>query len=240
MEGNPSKGTIITPGKMVSRSAVAQTGETYGRQLFQDAMPLRILRRDTVMAEDAHGEKVKIIRIGGQFQLAENPNANGRIYPFKVLREAVEEIQDDVKGRRVMGEFDHPPDAKVHLDRVSHLITKLWIEGKTVFGECEVLEKLPFGAQLKGLLESKVCIGISSRGVGDMETVIREGQEFYQVLPGYTFITFDIVAEPSVHGSYMSIKEGRDRMGMAAKGKSKKEREADVIAEMQRLLRGGK
>ena len=44
-----------------------------------------------------------------------------------------------------MGEFDHPPDAKIHLDRVSHLITKLWMEGNKVMGTAEVLEGTTYG-----------------------------------------------------------------------------------------------
>jgi hypothetical protein len=111
-----------------------------------------------------------------------------------------------------MGEFEHPPDAKIHLDRVSHLLTKLYMENAAVYGEMEVLEKTPMGAIAKALVESGVQLGISSRGVGDMETIIHEGNQVYQVLPGFTFVTFDIVAEPSVQGSYLSIRENRDKL----------------------------
>lgn len=223
----------------VTRSSISQTGVLGGHQLFQDSMPLNIIRKERVMVEDAHGAKIPVLRIGGQFQVADEPNANGRIYPMAVLKNAVSEIQEDLKARRVMGEYDHPPDAKIHLDRVCILLTKLWMEGKKVFGEAEILDKTPFGSQLKALTESNVCYGISSRGVGDMETMIREGQEYYKVLDGYTFITFDIVAEPSVHGSYMSIKESRERAkGMITTSKSQKE--AAIIAEFQKRLRGTK
>ncbi len=223
---------------VITRSSISQTGVLGGHQLFQDSMPLKIIHKKSVMVEDANGKKSPVLRIGGQFQVADEPNANGRIYPYGVLKNAVNEIQEDLKARRVMGEYDHPPDAKIHLDRVCILLTKLWMEGKKVFGEAEILAKTPFGAQLMALTESNVCYGISSRGVGDMETMIREGQEYYKVLDGYTFITFDIVAEPSVHGSYMSIKESRER----ARGQvqvSRKQKEAALIAEFQRRLRGG-
>lgn len=178
--------------------------------LIRDTFPLKIMRKERVMSEDINGNKVHVLRIGGQFQRANHPNANGRIYPASVLREAVQHLQEDIEARRILGEFDHPPDAKIHLDRVSHLITKLWMEGDTVFGECEVLEQTTHGSQLRALLESNVNIGISSRGVGDMETTLYEGEEYYQVMPGYSFVTFDIVAEPSVHGSYMSVMENKN------------------------------
>lgn len=98
-------------------------------------------------------------------------------------------------------------DAKIHLDRVSHVITKLWIEDRKVYGEAEILHKLPLGACLRGLFEHKVEVGISSRGVGDMEIQESGGREYYRVMPGYSFVTWDAVAEPSVTGAILNIQE---------------------------------
>lgn len=224
----------------ISRQTVSQTGNLGNHQLICDSFPLKITRKDRVMIEDVHGNKVPVLRIGGQFQRAGRPNANGRIYPGSVLKQAVAEIQEDVQARRIMGEFDHPPDAKIHLDRVSHLITKIWMEGETVFGECEILEHTTHGRQLKALFEANVNIGISSRGVGDMETTIHEGEEYYQVLPGYTFVTFDIVAEPSVHGSYMSVLESKNKLSPNRRD-HRRNREEKVVTEVRdffKKLRG--
>lgn len=102
-------------------------------------------------------------------------------------------------------------DAKIHLDRVSHLMSKVWMEGKKVFGEMEVLHRLPCGAALRGLFEHKVRVGISSRGVGDMEMIERNGHEVYRVMPGYAFVTWDTVAEPSVDGAILTLREGLNR-----------------------------
>lgn len=216
-------------------------------QFLQDTMPLKILRRERVMSEDVNGRKRPVLRIGGQFQLANTPNANGRIYPRGVLEEAIDRLQDTIKNRGVMGEYDHPPDAKIHLDRVSHLITKLWMEGDIVYGEAEVLENTICGAQLKALLENRVSIGISSRGVGDMETTVFEGEEYYQVLDGYSFVTFDMVAEPSVHGSFMNIlnhKSNNARVVQVAESKEKKnliytreKQEKLIVVEARNLLK---
>ena len=225
---------------LISRRTVSQTGSTGFHQLICDSAPLRILHKNRVMIEDVHGEKHPVIRIGGQFQRAGLPNANGRIYPRTILEQAVREVQEDIKARRVLGEFDHPPDAKIHLDRVSHLITKLWMEGDVVFGECEILEHTEHGRQLKALLEANVNIGISSRGVGDMESTIYEGEEYYQVMPGYTFVTFDIVAEPSVRGSYMSVLESRNRLTTGVQS-HKKDAERKIQLEIRdffKKLRG--
>lgn len=196
-------------GGCVSRLTAMNTGNIGCHSLLQDTTPLVLL--DAPITESRKGLGV-IMKLGGQFQYADRPNANGRIYPFAILENAVKEIQEDLKARRIMGEFDHPPDAKIHLDRVSHLLTRLWMEDEIVYGEMEILEKTPMGAIAKALIESKVQLGISSRGVGDMETMFHEGKELYQVLPGFTFVTFDIVAEPSVQDSYLSIRENRDRL----------------------------
>ena len=205
--------------------------------LIQDVMPLKILRRDRVMSEGVDGKKRPVLRVGGQFQYANRPNANGRIYPTVVLEDAVKRLQEDIKQRRVLGEFDHPPDAKIHLDRVSHLITKLWMEGDVVYGEAEVLENTIMGSQLKALLESGVNVGISSRGVGDMETTIHEGEEYYKVLDGYSFVTFDMVAEPSVQGSFMSVLESKNRDAIRQVKNRRKQAEKNLIEEIKRQLR---
>lgn len=203
-------------------------------QLIRDTMPLEILKSEAVIIEDLHGNPLKALRIGGRFQYAGRPNANGRIYEKTILAKAVEQIQEDVQARRVLGEFDHPPDAKIHLDRVSHVITKLWMKGDEVFGECEILDKLPCGTQLRGLIESNVQIGISSRGVGDMEPSMMRGEEYMKVLPGYQFVTFDTVAEPSVRGSYLAVMEGKVR---DVAHNMRANREHAILEEIDKMLR---
>ena len=124
----------------INRNAIAQTGQIPpGLQLFQDDYPLEIVDTKKIMSESVNGTKVPVMRLTGVFQRADEKNANGRIYPAGVLKQAIEDMQESVKGRRVLGEYDHPTDAKIHMERVSHLITKLWMEGKVVYGEIEVL-----------------------------------------------------------------------------------------------------
>ena len=196
--------TIINPG------LIRQTGQLPGNvNLFQDTYPLKVLEQKTI-TESKGGRSV--LRVTGIFQKCDEENANGRIYRRDILESATKDIQEDLGKRAILGEFDHPSDAKIHLDRVSHVITKVWLEGKYVYGEAEILEDMPCGAMLASLLRSKVQVGISSRGVGDMETV-REGQrELLQVMPGYQFVTWDMVAEPSVTEAVMNVMEGRNRV----------------------------
>src|SRR5437870_4657076 len=124
---------------IISRSVVARTGQLGQHQLLQDSMPLKVVKTETVMVEDINGAKRPVMRLAGRFQFGDKPNSNGRIYESTILRHAVEEMQDDIKARRILSEYDHPADAKIHLDRISHLVTKLWMEGSEVLGELEVL-----------------------------------------------------------------------------------------------------
>jgi hypothetical protein len=197
----------------VNRGLIAETGQIpTGLQLLQDTFPFEVIDTKNAITEDKDGKEQPVLRVTGLFQMGDRENANGRFYPTNdVLAPAVRQIQEDIGGRAVMGEFDHPADAKIHLDRVSHLITKIWMDGRKVFGEAEVLHNLPCGACLRGLFEHKVRVGISSRGVGDMEVAERDGHEIHRVMPGYSFVTWDAVAEPSVNGAILNIQEGLNR-----------------------------
>jgi len=198
------------PTLMFNRGLVAQTGHIpEGTILLQDVWPLIVKDTKKIVSEGVAGG-APAIRVTGVFQVADDTNANGRVYPRPILREAVEAIQEDITNRSVWGEYDHPCDAKIHLDRVSHLITKIWMEGKSVFGEAEIIRELPYGSQLNTLL-NKGRIGISSRGIGDMEVRDNGGQELYFVTEGYRFVTWDAVAEPSVTGAILQLCEGKLR-----------------------------
>jgi hypothetical protein len=227
----PSRRSQILPGRMPGRQVLAEDTQLYSRgtrinramiaetgvipagmQLLRDTFPFEVIDKKDVVVEDANGHEVPVMRVTGLIQNGDTENANGRFYPTKdVLAPAVRSITEDVSKRAVMGEFDHPSDAKIHLDRVSHLMTKVWMDGRKVYGEAEVLHRLPLGAALRGLFEHKVRVGISSRGVGDMEVVEHNGHEVYRVMPGYAFVTWDAVAEPSVNGAVLNIQEGLTR-----------------------------
>lgn len=196
--------TLTLP--VTNREYIAQTGELPpGTQLLQDSMPLQIIDRRKILSESVGGQKTPALELTGIFQKADEKNANGRVYPLCVLKSAVDGIQEAVKERRVMGEFDHPPDAKIHMDRVSHLITKLWMDGKTVYGKLEVIndDRSPCGSLLSCYIDRNIQVGVSSRGVGDMEMAMFEGDDCYEVQSGYQFVTFDTVAEPSVKGTQL-------------------------------------
>jgi hypothetical protein len=229
----------------IDREEISKSGILpAGVQLFQDDymfvltdLKKGVLRSHPLLENIEGVKEIPVMRCTGVFQRADEKNANGRIYPLGILKEAVSRLQNAVKERRVLGEFDHPADAKIHLDRVCHLVTKLFLDDKTVMGEMEVLndDRIPCGSMLAGLLDRNVQVGISSRGVGDMELVRTQNEDAYQVQDGFEFITFDAVAEPSVSGTQLQrLNESKLRMESA----NIRSRRKAILEAQQKVLLG--
>jgi len=122
-------------------------------------------------------------------------NANQRVYPVSEIGNAVKTLKDQISGGySVLGEVDHPDDLKVNLDRVSHMITDMWMDGPNGFGKMKILPT-PMGNLVKTMLESKVKLGVSSRGSGEVNESTGE-------VNGFEIITVDVVAQPSAPGAY--------------------------------------
>lgn len=141
----------------------------------------------------------KKFKLKGVYQRSDTPNGNRRVYPRAVLEEACRSVNEDVANRRMLGELDHPDDAKIHLDKVSHLITKLEMNANgEMYGEAEVLPTAN-GKILESLLRSGVKLGISSRGFGSVK---KNSQGLNEVQDDYKLVTFDIVSDPSTPGAF--------------------------------------
>jgi len=122
-------------------------------------------------------------------------NANQRIYPVSEIGNAVSTLKDQIDGGySVLGEVDHPDDLKVNLDRVSHMITDMWMDGPNGYGKMKILPT-PMGNLAKTMLESGVKLGVSSRGSGN----VNEGDGH---VSDFEIITVDVVAQPSAPGAY--------------------------------------
>lgn len=192
-----------------NRTQIAQTGQApSGFSLIRDTCAMKVLSKQNVIVEGVNGRQEKALRIKSLLQRGNAINENGRYYDTKeILIPAVEAIAADIKTRSVMGEFDHPESLRVNLDRVSHLITNIWMEGKECYGEAEILHRTPHGAALRGLLEHDVRVGISSRGAGQLEQTEIDGTPIILVMEGFRFITWDVVAKPSVSDAIIQISE---------------------------------
>ncbi len=123
-------------------------------------------------------------------------NANQRVYPVTEISRAVNTLNDQITGGySVLGEVDHPEGLNINLDRVSHMITEMWMDGPNGYGKLKVLPT-PMGALVKTMLESGVKLGVSSRGSGN---VMEDGSG---QVSDYEIITVDVVAQPSAPGAY--------------------------------------
>jgi hypothetical protein len=143
-------------------------------------------------SEDVGGKKS--LHLNGICIQGDIRNANQRIYSSQEIGKAVKTLNEQISGGySVLGEVDHPADLKINLDRVSHMITKMWMDGPNGYGKIKVLPT-PMGQLIQTMLEVGVKLGVSSRGSGEVDSQGR--------VQGFEIITVDVVAQPSAPGAY--------------------------------------
>lgn len=121
-------------------------------------------------------------------------NFNERVYPVREISKAVTKVNELLsKGESVIGEIDHPEELTINLDRVSHAITEMYMDGNNGAGKLRILGT-PSGNIVRALIEDGVKLGVSSRGVGNVDD---RGE-----VSGFEIITVDIVARPSAPDAY--------------------------------------
>ena len=171
------------------------------KQLLVDYLPFEVKPEQIV---ESMKENQGRLVVRGVLQRAESKNQNGRVYPREVLmREAKKYSKEFIGQNRAMGELDHPESSVVNLANVSHNIKEMHWEGDNLLGTVEVLGT-PSGNILTELFKSGIKLGISSRGMGSVETVSEAGDEPSQeVQPDFELIAFDFVSNPSTHGAFM-------------------------------------
>ena len=122
-------------------------------------------------------------------------NANQRVYPTFEINKAVSKISDTIAGgQSVLGEVDHPEDLKINLDRVSHMLTNMYMDGNNGYGKLKILPT-PMGKLVETMLQSGVKLGVSSRGSGNVDETTGNVSDF-------DIITVDVVAQPSAPNAY--------------------------------------
>jgi len=137
----------------------------------------------------------------GEFARSDKATENKRLYREHLWRREIGRMTEGMRDRKVMGECDHPADGRTRLQRVSHLLTDLRIEGNSVVGEAEVLDT-PNGRILKTIMEAGAKVGVSSRGYGSTKTNA-EGLE--EVQEDFRLDTFDFVADPATKTAYPQV-----------------------------------
>ena len=159
----------------------------------------------------------KDLYMKGLFIEGNKVNHNKRIYPENQIKSAVAQINEQLEsGYSVLGEVDHPANLRINLDRVSHMIDKMWCEGANGYGRLKILPT-PMGNIVRAMLDSGVKLGVSSRGSGEVDDLSGKVSDF-------EIVTVDIVAQPSapnayptaVYESLMNMRHGHKMIGMAA------------------------
>jgi hypothetical protein len=150
---------------------------------------------------EQNDEGEKSYYIEGIFMQAEKPNRNGRIYPKEVLEKEVNRYNKEyVKKNRAYGELGHPQGPTINLERMSHLIKEIKVDGNNFIGRAKIMDS-PYGNIVKNLIKEGASLGVSSRGMGSLKRKngINEVQRDF-----YLATAADIVADPSAPDAFVN------------------------------------
>jgi hypothetical protein len=158
-----------------------------------------------VLTEDKNGQKTYYIK--GVFMEADTKNRNGRVYPGAIMEKEIGRYNTDyVKQNRAMGELGHPEGPTVNLERVSHIIKNLSVDGKQIIGEAKIMDT-PYGKIVKNLIDEGAKLGVSSRGMGSL----KEQDGVNVVQEDFMLAAVDVVADPSAPNAFVNgIMEGKE------------------------------
>ena len=164
------------------------------------------VRNAKYVIEDNNGKKE--YKIKGVFLQAEVKNRNGRVYPKHILLKEVKRYNKEfINKNRAFGELGHPDGPTVNLERVSHMVKRLYPEGDNFIGEAKIMDT-PYGKIVKGLIDEGAQLGVSSRGMGSIEQ--RNGASYVKD-DFYLATAADIVADPSAPDAFVEgIMEGKE------------------------------
>jgi hypothetical protein len=194
-------------------------------------------RASMVVESVSEGDK-KNLYMKGIFIQGGVENANKRVYPVSEIESAVQTLNEQIsEGHSVLGEVDHPDDLKINLDRVSHMITSMWMDGANGFGKLKILPT-PMGQLVATMLESGVKLGVSSRGSGNVDDMNGKVSDF-------EIVTVDIVAQPSAPNAYpkaiyegmMNMRHGHRLLDIAKDAQGNKKVEKYLKEEVMRLIK---
>jgi hypothetical protein len=194
-------------------------------------------RASMVVESEGEGSK-KSLYMKGIFIQGGVKNANERVYPVSEIQNAVNSLNEQItEGFSVLGEVDHPDDLKINLDRVSHMITQMWMDGANGFGKLKILPT-PMGQLVSTMLESGVKLGVSSRGSGNVNDMNGHVSDF-------EIVTVDIVAQPSAPNAYpkaiyegmMNMRHGHRTLEIAKDAQSNAKVQKYLREEVTRLIK---
>lgn len=155
---------------------------------------------DFLVEDDKNGKKNYFIE--GIFMQSNIKNRNGRRYPLDVMTNEVRRYdKENIKKNRAFGELGHPDGPTINLERVSHMITNLEMDGENVKGKAKIMDT-PYGKIVKNLMDEGATLGVSSRGMGSL----KQGKDGSSEVQGdfYLATAADIVADPSAPDAFVN------------------------------------
>jgi hypothetical protein len=206
-------------------------------QYLKENLTFDHARMEVIMEDDATG-KGKNLFMKGVFIEGGVRNANERVYPVNEIAKAVQTINEQIKGGySVLGEVDHPDDLKINLDRVSHMIEQMWMDGPTGQGKLKILPT-PMGKLVETMLSSGVKLGVSSRGSGNVN-------ESNGHVSDFEIVTVDVVAQPSAPHAYptpiyeglMNMRHGHRALEIAKEAQENQKVQKYLKEQVTRLIR---
>lgn len=158
------------------------------------------------LVEEKEGKKDFYIH--GVFMEMGITNRNNRMYiPENTIPVIKKYIKENVETNRAYGELGHPQGPSINLDRVSHMIKDLCIEGNQIIGKAKIMDT-PMGNIVKSLIHEGAGLGVSSRGMGSLvekNGIMEVQNDFHLATAG------DIVADPSAPNAFVQgIMEGAE------------------------------
>ncbi len=189
-----------------------------------------------LLEEDNKATGGKDLCMKGIFIQGDVRNQNQRVYPAREIARAVNSITEKLStGQSVMGELDHPEELSINLDRVSHLITEMWMEGADGYGKLRIVPT-PMGNIVKTLLQSGAKLGVSSRGSGN----VSDGGD----VSDFEIITVDIVAQPSapnafprtIYESLFNMKGGSRVFSTAKEALTEASAQKQLVKDLHRFI----
>ena len=150
--------------------------------------------------------------VSAVFQKFGIQNANGRIYPEKILKREVEKYQQAIKERRSFGCLNHPDSSDLDLERICLLITELHWVGHTLVGKMEIpisegFRRYGICSELADTLAqwiiSGLRVGVSSRALGGVQQI---GGSLV-VDDSLELICWDAVGQNSTPGAIIDMDE---------------------------------
>lgn len=181
------------------------------KKLLIETFPIRIERTQLLESIDKNANRMIIPNM--IIQRADVPNKNRRIYSRSLLEREASKLMESLRSagnRGIIGELDHPESNVVNLRNACIGIMDIKWKGNDQLGDVEVLNT-PSGNILREILLAGYVPGISSRGLGSVESAMFEGEEdVEEVQDDFELLTFDAVSDPSTHNAYFKeIREGR-------------------------------